>query len=268
MSTAATTPALDVSRTPPIPFWRLVVVELRKAYNTRAGFWLLFTIGLLITLLQVAQLIAFLAQDYLTSFTDFTGNVWLVSLVLVPMLPILLVTSEWTQRTAVVTFAIEPNRIRVILAKLAVAVLLALAVVVLMLVVAAACTAIADIAKPDLTEWSVDTDFVFVGAPLTILVTTVFGFAVACLFLNTPAAIVLFLVTWFASVGIFAAIAALVPAFEDLLPWITLQINVLILADGLPSGADDWGHLLVSMALWIGVPLGVGMWRILNAEVK
>ncbi|KAA1418857.1 ABC transporter permease [Nocardioides humilatus] len=268
MTTATPAPMLNVAATAPIPFWRLVLVEFRKSYNTRAGFWLLFTIGLLITLLQVVQLFAFLAQDYFTTFTDFTGNVWLVSLVLVPMLPILLVTTEWTQRTAVVTFAIEPRRVRVILAKLAVAVLLAIAVVVLMLVVAAACTLVADVLKPDLTEWSVDTTFVFAGAPLTILTTTVFGFAVACLLLNTPAAIVLFLITWYASIGIFAAIAALIPPFEDLLPWITLQINVLTLADGLPSAADDWAHLVVSLALWIGLPLALGMGRILRAEVK
>ncbi len=77
-------PALDISGTRPIPFWRLVLVELRKSYNTRAGFWLLFTIALLISLLQVVSLLAFLLQDYLVTFTDFTGNVWLVSLVLVP----------------------------------------------------------------------------------------------------------------------------------------------------------------------------------------
>ncbi|KAA1424250.1 ABC transporter permease [Nocardioides antri] len=269
-STAApAAPTLDISGTRPIPFWRLVLVELRKTYDTRAGFWLLFTIALLISLLQVVQLVAFLVQDFVfTTFTDFTGNVWLVSLVLVPMLPILLVTTEWTQRTATVTFAIEPVRIRVILAKLAVAVLLALAAVVLMFVVATVCTAIADLAKPELTEWRVEKEFLFVGAPLTVLTTTVFGFAVACLLLNTPAAIVLFLITWYASVGIFAAVAALIPAFADVFPWVTLQVNVLLLADGAPSDAEEWGHLLVSLGLWIVLPLAVGLWRILNAEVK
>lgn len=262
-------PTLDVSGTKPIPFWRLVLVELRKAYDTRAGFWLLFTIGLLISLLQVIFLISFLLQDFVrASFTDFTGNVWLVSLVLVPMLPILLVTTEWTQRSGVVTFAIEPNRVRVILAKLVVAVLLALAAVVLMMVVAAACTAIADLAKPEFTTWRIEEEFVFLGAPLTVLTTTVFGFAVACLLLNTPAAIVLFLLSWYASVGVLAAVAALIPAFVDVLPWVTLQVNVLLLADGLPPDAEAWGNLLVSLALWIGVPLGLGMWRILKAEVK
>ncbi len=38
--------------------------------------------------------------------------------------------------------------------------------------------------------------------------------------LNTPAAIVLFLLAWYASIGILAAIAALIPAFDDVLPWI------------------------------------------------
>lgn len=265
----AAAPTLDISGTQPIPFWRLVLVEFRKSYDTRAGFWLLFTIGLLISLLQVVFLISFLVQDFVyATFTDFTGNVWLVSLVLVPMLPILLVTTEWSQRSAVVTFAIEPKRVRVILAKLAVAVLLALAAVVLMFVVAAVCTAFADLVKPDFTEWRVETEFLFLGAPLTVLTTTVFGFAVACLLLNTPAAIVLFLLSWYASVGVFAAIAALIPAFADLLPWITLQVNVLLLADGLPSGGEEWGNLLVSLVLWIGLPIGVGLWRILNAEVK
>jgi hypothetical protein len=268
MTTATATPTLDISGTTPIPFWRLVLVELRKAYNTRAGFWLLFTIGLLITLMQVVSLVAFLLQDYTLTFTEFTGNVWLVSLVLVPMLPILLVTTEWTQRTAMVSFTIEPRRLRVILAKLAVAVLLAVAAVVLMFVIATVCTAIGDVFAPERTSWEIETEFVVVGAPLTVLVTTLFGFAVACMLLNTPAAIVLFLLSWYASVGILAAIAALIPAFEDVLPWITLQINVLILADGLPDDAETWGNLIVSLGLWIVLPLGFGLWRITNAEVK
>ncbi len=269
MSTATTVvPTLDISGTQPIPFWRLVLVELRKAYNTRAGFWLLFTIGLLIGLLQVVSLVAFLLQDYAVTFTDFTGNVWLVSLVLIPMLPILLVTSEWTQRTAMVTFAIEPRRLRVILAKLAVAVLLALAAVVLMFVVATLCTAVGDLFAPERTTWAIEAEFVFLGAPLTVLVTTVFGFAVACMLLNTPGAIVLFLLSWYASIGIFAAIAALIPAFNDVFPWLTLQINVLVLADGLPDDAETWGQLLVSLGVWIVLPLTFGLWRIVNAEVK
>jgi hypothetical protein len=31
---------------------------------------------------------------------------------------------------------------------------------------------------------------------------------------------------------------------------------------------EEWGHLLVSGALWLGVPLFFGLRRILRAEVK
>jgi len=44
------TAVLDVSRTPRTPFHRLVLVELRKTYDTRAGFWLLAVIGLIAVL--------------------------------------------------------------------------------------------------------------------------------------------------------------------------------------------------------------------------
>ena len=69
-------------------------------------------------------------------------------------------------------------------------------------------------------------------------------------------------------VSTIAAIAGLIPAFEDVVPWITLQINVLILSDGLPPDGEAWGQLIVSLGLWIVLPLGVGLWRIVNAEVK
>ena len=41
--------------------------------------------------------------------------------ILLPVLGILLVTSEWSQRTAMVTFTLEPSRSRVIAAKFVVA---------------------------------------------------------------------------------------------------------------------------------------------------
>lgn len=261
-------PVLDVSGTRPVAFWRLCVVELRKASNTRAGFWLMFAIALLVTLLQVAALITVNVQDSFTSFTDFTGNTFLVSLILMPILAILLVTSEWSQRTAMVSFTLEPRRVRVVLAKLVAAVLVALCTIALMFLVAAVCTAICDLLQPELTEWNVEIEFVFFLAPVALVVTTVFGFALASLFLNTPASIVVFLIAWFASLPILAVIAGLVPPFEDAIPWLSIQLNVLLLADELPQDAEAWGQLLVSAGFWIALPLALGTLRILRAEVK
>ena len=50
MSTTAPQPVRPSTSpaTRPIPFWRLVLVELRKSYDTRAGFWLLATIGIIV----------------------------------------------------------------------------------------------------------------------------------------------------------------------------------------------------------------------------
>ncbi len=31
---------------------------------------------------------------------------------------------------------------------------------------------------------------------------------------------------------------------------------------------DDWSHLLVSGFIWLVVPLSLGLWRILRAELK
>lgn len=261
-------PVLDVSGTAPVPFWRLCVVELRKARDTRAGFWLMFTIGLLITLLQVIALVSVNLQDLTSSFTDFTGNVFVVALILMPILAIMLVTTEWSQRTAMVSFTLEPRRLRVVLAKLVAAIALALVTVALMFVVAAACTAICDVLQPELTTWDVEAEFVFLLAPVALVVTTIFGFALASLFLNTPASIVVFLIAWYASIGILAAIAGFIPAFEDAIPWLSIQLNVLLLADELPQTAEAWGQLLVSGTFWIVVPLVLGVLRILRAEVK
>ena len=54
MTAAPTT--LDVSGTRPTPFHRLVRVELRKSYDTRASFWLLAVIGLLVLAAEVIVL--------------------------------------------------------------------------------------------------------------------------------------------------------------------------------------------------------------------
>ena len=249
MSTATTVvPTLDISGTRPIPFWRLVLVELRKSYDTRAGFWLLFTIGLLIAL-AAGRLSSWRSslQDYAVTFTDFTGNVWLVSLVLLPMLAILLVTSEWTPahrdgdlRHRAAPAARDPRQAR------RSAVLLALAAVVLMFVAGHAVHRDRRPARdPKRTTWAIEAEFVVRRLPLTVLVAMVFGFAVACMLLNTPG-------------GDRALLPLLVcldrhlrrhrradPGFDDVLPWLDFQINVLVLADGLPDDGEDWGQLLV-----------------------
>ena len=67
--------------------------------------------------------------------------------------------------------------------------------------------------------------------------------------------------------GLFALGSALMGWFADLSPWIDFQAAQLPVQD-LSVNGDEWGHLIVSGLLWLGLPLAIGLWRVLRAEVK
>ena len=115
--TAVTVETLDVSGTPSVPFGRLVRVELRKLADTRAGRWLLISIAAITLLVLIIQMAVVLGQDLDVEFLDFLQGMNIPMAILLPVLGVLSVTSEWSQRTAMVTFTLEPSRLRVIAAK-------------------------------------------------------------------------------------------------------------------------------------------------------
>src|SRR4029079_10431499 len=118
MTTAAAPPTFDVTSTPPVPFGRLVRVELRKLADTRAGRWLLISIVALTLLVLIIQLAVVLGNDLHPKFVDFLQGMNTPMAILLPVLGVLSITSEWSQRTAMVTFTLEPSRMRVVTAKL------------------------------------------------------------------------------------------------------------------------------------------------------
>ena len=105
-----------------VPFSRLLRVELRKLVDTRAGFWLLTSIGAITAVVVVVFLLA-ADPDQLT-FINFVGATATPQSLLLPVLGILAVTAEWSQRTGLVTFTLEPNRARTAVAKLTAVVLI------------------------------------------------------------------------------------------------------------------------------------------------
>lgn len=96
---------------------RLTAVELRKLVDTRSGAWLLAAIVLSCAVVAAVQLVAVDAAAHRFELF-FLGTLAPIG-ILLPVLGILAATSEWSQRTALATFALVPVRRRVVVAKLA-----------------------------------------------------------------------------------------------------------------------------------------------------
>ena len=98
----------------PIPLSRIVSVELRKSFDTRSGFWLLASIAIA-SLLATAGVVIWAARDQLT-YSTFTLAIGFPMAVILPVIAILSVTAEWTQRSGLTTFTLVPHRGRVVFA--------------------------------------------------------------------------------------------------------------------------------------------------------
>ena len=99
----------------PIPLSRVVRVELRKMFDTRSGFWLIASIaitGLIATIATIA-----FAPDKDLTYYNFAKAVGFPITVILPMVALLSITSEWSQRSGLTTFTYVPSRRRVIWAK-------------------------------------------------------------------------------------------------------------------------------------------------------
>lgn len=266
MSTATLGHSLDISATSPLPFGRLVSVELRKTYDTRAGRWLLICMGVLTALVMGVQLAVVVVQDIAVGYGDFMTSTSFSIAILLPVLGIMLLTSEWGQRTAMVTFTLEPRRPRVIAAKLVVGAILAVAAVVVALVLGAVANLLYGLFAGVSPAW--DLPLLQVGSFLLLQVLGILtGFALAALLLNSAAAIVIYMVYSFVLPGLFELGSSLLGWFGDLRPWIDFTYAQGPLVDATMTGAD-WAHFAVSGIVWLVLPLTTGLWRVLRAEVK
>jgi ABC-type transport system involved in multi-copper enzyme maturation permease subunit len=267
MSTVTTTlPTLDVSGTSPVPFNRLIGVELRKMADTRAGRWLLISIASLTALVLAIQLAVILANDLQVDFRDFMIAMNTPMGVLLPVLGIMSVTSEWSQRTAMVTFTLEPSRSRLILGKFASTMLIAVVAVLIGLSLSVAANLLYGALSGNPVVWDIgalDVAFYFLLHAIGMAT----GFAFGTLFLNTAVAIVIYFVYSFVLPGLFQLGAQLMGWFADIRPWIDFSAaqNALIAGD---VDGEQWAQLAVSGFIWLVLPLAVGLWRVLRAEVK
>jgi ABC-type transport system involved in multi-copper enzyme maturation permease subunit len=256
---------IDKTR-PGIPMTRLVKVELRKLVDTRAGFWLLLSIGIVTALVVVIQQWVVAAQDMHITYGDIAQAMATPMGIFLPVLGIMSVTSEWGQRTGLVTFTLEPRRDRIVAAKLISGVITAIASVALALLLGV----LGNLAYGGLTGhdvvWDISTMAVF-GILLAWVIGLLTGFAFGMLLMNTAAAIVLFFIYSFVLPGLLEWGYQTVGWIHDIRPWIDFSDAQIPLYDATMTG-KDWAQFVLSGAVWFVLPLGIGIWRLLKSEVK
>lgn len=244
-----------------IPLTRLIGVELRKSYDTLAGRWLLIAIA---AITAAALLIFFLTADAADrTYGNFAGVTSSPQAILLPVLGVLLITSEWSQRTALVTFTMAPNRARVLIAKVVSAVILGIGAVLVANLFAALFTLVGGADDPWGSASEV-LEFGFAKFGIFQLMNILWGVGFGLLLLNSAAAIVAF----FAVPMVISIVSSLWSAMEDIGPWVDLSLSMGELFDANGMTSTDWQHLLVGGLIWLGIPLVIGTLRLLRSEVK
>jgi ABC-2 type transport system permease protein len=234
---------------------RLVAVELRKMVDTRAGFWLQVAMVVLTVVVVVVRLLVGDAADH--TFQSVLDVGLQPAAVLLPVLGILLVTSEWSQRTGLITFALVPVRSRVLGAKLIASLLLATAMLAMSVAVVAAGVLVA---SPGVeATWSDAVPLIGQSA-VNLTAGMVVGVALGAILLApTPAIVLLFALpmSW--------AVLSL-PVFSDVAPWVDYARALGQMTEYVMS-ATQWAHAGTALALWMVLPLAIGAWRITRHEV-
>jgi ABC-type transport system involved in multi-copper enzyme maturation permease subunit len=213
--------------------------------DTRSGRWLLIIIGLATVALK-----------------GFFSAALTGTPILLPVMGILSVTGEWSQRTVLTTFTLVPERPRILVAKLAGGSLLGAVFIAIALVTALAGRAIAAALDRSSGSWSLPPSAV--ATTLLFAVIAVFtGVAYGLLFMNSPLAIVMYFLLPMA----WTTLSETVKALRGPAGWLDTNrtLNPL-LEEGVT--AEEWARAGTSLAVWLLIPLLAGLIRLTRREVK
>jgi ABC-type transport system involved in multi-copper enzyme maturation permease subunit len=238
-------------------FVQLAAVELRKTVDTRAGRVLLAVTVLLAAVVVVAML--FLTGEDELSFSGWSRDALIPVLVLLPVLGVLAMTSEWTQRTALTTFTLTPRRLPVLMAKLvAAAVLGVIVTLVVQLLALIGLVVRAGVLGAD-ADWS-QAGRTFAGSLVATSLALLMGAAIGALVQQSAAA----LVAYYAAPN--AVLIAVAIAFEEQARWVDVQGAFGRLQQF--DLAGEAGPTVTSLALWVVIPLVLGLWRSVRRDVS
>ena len=258
---AAGRPARTIA---PIPMTRLVQVELRKMFDTRAGFWLMSSVGILAVLATAAVILW--APDSAIDQETFSSAIGFPLSVILPIIGLLSVTSEYSQRTGLTTYTLVPWRGRVIASKLIVTLAIGVASMFLALAVGAAGNLLGSAITGLDPVWNV-TLVEFGQIVLANVLGMLIGFTLGVLLRSSAAAVVGYFVYSLVLPAALSALAAFQEWFRDLQPWVDVNFAVTRLFDSSMT-AEYWQQLGVTTLVWLWIPLALGLRAVLRAEVK
>jgi ABC-type transport system involved in multi-copper enzyme maturation permease subunit len=238
-------------------FTRLVTTELRKSVDTRSGRILILAILVLAVAALAWQLTH--PEDGAARFEAYLGAGSTGALLLLPVIGVMAMTSEWTQRTALTTFTLSPRRIRVQLAKFASAILLSIVVLSATVLLALAATTLGGAIEGDGTSYA-GLGGVLAGTYLTNALNVVMGAAFGAVIAQTTAAV---LVYFIAPTAWSIAGSAL---FKDNADWLDVWSAFGRIAERDLHGAVP--QTLTALTVWIVLPTAAGLWASSRREVK
>jgi ABC-2 type transport system permease protein len=247
-----------------IPASRVVSVELRKMFDTRSGFWLMMSVAITATL-ATGAVILWAPNDELT-YDTFAAAIGFPMSVILPMVAILSVTSEWTQRSGLSTFTLVPHRGRVISAKAVATLIIAVSSMVVAMAVGALGNIVGTAIAGTPRVW--DDSFVHLSEiVLANVLGMLIGFTLGVVIRNSAGAIVGYFVFTLVLPTLSGLLAANAAWWHDAQAWVDFNFAQSGLFNG-EMAAKDWAHIATASGIWLVIPLAIGLRLMMRSEVK
>lgn len=276
MSAVSVAPSTPLPEATKVPFGRLLLVEWRKMTDTRAGRALLIiSAALLVVAMAIVVLVVALNETLEIPLSVWSSILVIPISLLTPVLAIMIVTQEWGQRTNMVTFSLEPSRLRVIGAKLVAVVALAIALILVALLCGIIGNALAAAVGGYDASWSIDGELL-AWTVVQQLLYFVSAFGIAMCLLSTPFSIVVVYVDQLIlPLMVWSALTVFFEWARNLVPFIDMGYALSPFAAGVDGvgqhvdiGTQNILALICSIFLWVVVPVVLGAYRILKSEMK